>query len=40
MKSFLMACVAAVVVAAAAGFVLNSIQQPAEHAFTTTGVRL
>ena len=40
MKSFLFACVAAVVIAAVAGFALNAVQKPAEEAYSTTGVRL
>jgi hypothetical protein len=40
MKSFLLACVAAVAIATVAGFALNAVQKPSEQAFTTTGVRL
>ncbi len=40
MKSFLVACAVAVIIAAGAGFVLNGIQKPAEEAYATTGVRL
>jgi hypothetical protein len=40
MKSFVLACVAAVAIAAVAGVVLNSAQKPADQAFSTTGVRL
>ncbi len=40
MKSFLVACVAAIVIAVVCGVVLNSIQEPADRAFSTTGVRL
>jgi hypothetical protein len=40
MKSFLLACVAAVVIAAVAGFALNAVQKPADVAYSTTGVRL
>ena len=40
MKSFVLACVAAIVIAAVAGFVLNTVQKPTEEAYTTTGVRL
>ena len=40
MKSFVLACVAALVIAAVAGFALNSVQEPADQAFSTTGVRL
>ena len=40
MKAFLLACIAAVVIAIAGMAVLNQVQQPVEHAFATTGVRL
>lgn len=40
MKSFIIACVAAVVIAVIGGVVLNSVQVPADQAFSTTGVRL
>jgi len=40
MKSFVAACVAAIVIATVAGFVLNTVQKPTEEAYTTTGVRL
>ncbi len=40
MKSFLLACVAAIAVAVIGGVVLNSIQEPVAEAFSTTGVRL
>ena len=40
MKSFLLACVAAVVIATVAGFALNAAQKPADTAYSTTGVRL
>ena len=40
MKSFLLACVAAIIVAAFAAAVLNRVQEPVEQAFATTGVRL
>jgi hypothetical protein len=40
MKPFLLACAAAIVVAAVAAVVLNRVQQPVEQAFATTGVRL
>jgi len=40
MRSFLLACVAAVAIAAIGGVVLNSVQEPAAEAFSTTGVRL
>jgi hypothetical protein len=40
MKSFIIACVVAVVLAVIGGAVLNSIQVPADKAFCTVGVRL
>jgi hypothetical protein len=40
MKSFLLACVAAIVIAAAAVVVLNRFQEPVQQAFATTAVRL
>lgn len=40
MKAFVLACVATIAIAAIAVPVLNSVQQPVEHAFATTGVRL
>jgi hypothetical protein len=40
MKSFIMACVAAIVIAVIGGVVLNSIQEPVDKAYTTSGVRL
>lgn len=40
MKAFLLACVAAVAIAAASVAVLNAMQEPVEQAFVTTGVRL
>ena len=40
MKTFIVACVAAVIIAAIGGVVLNSRQEPVDKAFTTTGVRL
>jgi hypothetical protein len=40
MKSFLLACVAAIAVAAIGGVALNSIQEPVAEAFSTTAVRL
>jgi hypothetical protein len=41
MRSFLMSCLAVVLIAAAAVVVLNQIQQPVETAFTSpTGVRI
>lgn len=41
MKAFLIACVTAIVLAVIGGVVLNSIQIPAEKAYSSsTGVRL
>ncbi len=40
MKTFLIACVAAVVIAVIGGLVLNSVQEPVDKAFSTTAVRL
>ena len=40
MRAFILACVAAVVIAAIGAVVLNSIQEPASAAFSTEGVRL
>ena len=40
MRSFLLACVAAVVIATVAGFALNTVQKPSDEAYSTTGVRL
>jgi len=40
MKSFLLACAIAIVIAASAGLLLNSFQEPVAEAFSTTGVRL
>jgi hypothetical protein len=40
MKAFLLACAAAVVIAALSVVALNKVQQPVEVAFATSGVRL
>ncbi|WP_280972246.1 MULTISPECIES: hypothetical protein [unclassified Bradyrhizobium] len=40
MKAFLLACAAAIVVAAVAAAALSRVQEPVEQAFATTGVRL
>jgi hypothetical protein len=40
MKAFLLACAAAVVIAALSVVALNKVQQPVEEAFATSGVRL
>jgi hypothetical protein len=40
MRSFVAACVTAIVIAAIAAVALNAIQKPAETAFATSGVRI
>jgi hypothetical protein len=41
MKSFVLACVAAIAIAAVGGVVLNGVvQKPSDQAYSTTGVRL
>jgi len=40
MKSFVIACLAAVVVAIISGVVLNNLNESAAEAFSTTAVRL
>ncbi|WP_277996497.1 hypothetical protein [Bradyrhizobium sp. STM 3843] len=40
MKAFLLACIAAIIIAAAAVVVLNRVQEPVQEAFATTAVRL
>jgi hypothetical protein len=40
MKTFIMACVVAIIIAVIGGFVLNSIQEPVDKAFSTSAVRL
>jgi hypothetical protein len=41
MKTFIIACVTAIVIAIIGGVVLNGIQEPVDKAFTSeTGVRL
>ena len=40
MKSFVAACLAAIIIAAVAGFALSAVQKPADQAYSTTGVRL
>jgi len=40
MKTFVVACVAAIVVAVIGAVGLNSIQEPVDKAFTTSAVRL
>ena len=40
MKSFIVACCAALVLAVIGGFALNKVQEPVDEAFSTTAVRL
>ncbi len=40
MKAFLLACAAAIAIAAVAAAGLNQIQEPVQKAFSTSGVRL
>jgi hypothetical protein len=40
MKAFLLACVAAVIIAIIGVIVLNGMQESADQAFTTSAVRL
>jgi hypothetical protein len=40
MKAFIIACVAAIVVAVIGGVVLSGYQEPVDEAFTTSSVRL
>ncbi|MGE0752671.1 MAG: hypothetical protein AB7K64_19020 [Variibacter sp.] len=40
MRSFIVACVVAVVIAVAGAFVLNSFQETVAQAFATTSVRV
>jgi hypothetical protein len=40
MRAFVVACIAAAVIAVAAVVVLNGIQKPVEVAFQTSGVRI
>lgn len=40
MKSFVIACVTAIVIAIIGGVVLTSFQEPADEAFSTSSVRL
>jgi hypothetical protein len=40
MKAFIVACVAAIVIAAIGGFVLNGVQEPSAQAYKTPYVRL
>jgi hypothetical protein len=40
MKAFVIACVAAVIIAIIGGVAINSVQEPVDQAFTTSAVRL
>ena len=40
MRSFIVACIAAVVIAAIGSFALETLQKPSHSAFATEGVRL
>ena len=40
MKTFIVACIAAIVIAVIGGVALHSIPEPADKAFSTTGGRL
>jgi len=40
MKSFVIACVTAIVIAVIGGVVLTNFQEPADEAFSTSSVRL
>jgi hypothetical protein len=40
MRAFVVACVAAVVIAVGAAVVLNQIQKPSDHAYATSGARI
>jgi hypothetical protein len=40
MRAFIVACIAAVVIAVCAVIVLNSFQEPVNVAFTTSAVRI
>ena len=40
MKAFVLACAAAIIIAAVAVVVLNGLQEPVQQAFSTSGVRL
>ena len=40
MRSFIIACIAAAVIAAIGGYALNLAQEPVNVAFATEGVRL
>jgi hypothetical protein len=40
MRSFIIACIAAVVIAAIGAIILNFVQEPADVAFTTESARI
>jgi hypothetical protein len=40
MRAFLVACVAAAIIAIGAAFALSAVQKPAELAFSTSAVRI
>jgi len=40
MKSFLIACGVAIIIAIGAGVILNIVEQPPGHAYMTSNVRL
>jgi hypothetical protein len=40
MKAFVIACLAAVIIAVIGGVAVNSLQEPADQAFSTSAVRL
>ncbi|HEY6026889.1 MAG TPA: hypothetical protein VIV09_08340 [Pseudolabrys sp.] len=40
MKTFIVACVAAIIIAVIGVFALNSVQEPVDQAFSTSSVRL
>jgi hypothetical protein len=40
MRAFLVACLAAAIIAIGAVFALNAVQRPAELAFSTSAVRI
>ncbi|HEY5380249.1 MAG TPA: hypothetical protein VIJ78_12035 [Pseudolabrys sp.] len=40
MKTFIIACAAAIILAIVGGFVLNGVQEPVDKAFSSNSVRL
>ncbi len=40
MKAFVIACIAAIVIAVVGGIALNSMQEPVDRAFSTSSVQL